>query len=822
VSHAPPLSLFILGTALLALAVSVWRARPGSPVNRRFGLQTAFLALWVFGITGLQGTSHLEAWGRLTFASAIMIAPAFLVFTRAFPAVAGWPHHALVRVLVVTGIVLAVLSLATPLLLMDVSIGSRGLERRTGLLYPIYPIYFLTTWAVGAAVFVTQWRRARSLARAQLQYVGTGIGIAAVGGITFNLLLPWIAGSSQYNWLGPYFTLAFAALVAHAIIRHRLMDLRPIIHRGLAYTVVTGVLSVSVIGATRFVLPGIYNASTGLNIFLIVGSALLLLTSPAQRLLKKAIDPYFYRGRVDHESALRAAMHRLAHLMEPATFAQHLRDIFRETLVPDSFTLLIPSTDESFECLASDLSPEVLDRVKSQLILFRNNNSTGFVTMLAAEPPTSPGIQALLSLGIEVLVILRRRGDIVGVALLGQRRSGDPYYAKDLAFVEALTELAAIALENTLLYRQRIHILEYSERLLESLDSAVIATDTSGRVTSHNPAAARLFHLAAAARDLNLGALPSDIGWAMSLAVRDHFLAREVEVRIDHPTRGTVPAILSTAVLRGDDRDIVGALAIVTDLSTVKALEQNQRRLEHLSLMARFYAGIAHEIRNPLAAISNFIAMLPDRFDDPEYREIASRLLPLEVGRITALSDRLRLMAPGVGGTLGPVNVRPIMLDIMAIHAPAAQDSNVRIVLRCPEILPLIAADPNQLIQLFVNLIRNAIEAMSEGGTIVFEATLARFSQEATLMIRIIDEGLGIAPEARARIFEPFFTTKSKGSGLGLAICREIVDFHGAQLTLKARDDSPGTVAEVQFRCIAIPARSHSFRIGSFDVSSQS
>src|SRR6185295_4762438 len=110
-------------------------------------------------------------------------------------------------------------------------------------------------------------------------------------------------------------------------------------------------------------------------------------------------------------------------------------------------------------------------------------------------------------------------------------------------------------------------------------------------------------------------------------------------------------------------------------LSAVKALEKNQRRVEHLALMARFYAGIAHEIRNPLAAISNFISMLPDRFDDAEYRDTASRLLPLEVDRITALADRLRLMAPGAGGTLAPVQIRSMMMDIVAIHAPATPDS---------------------------------------------------------------------------------------------------------------------------------------------------
>src|SRR3990172_2411593 len=131
-------------------------------------------------------------------------------------------------------------------------------------------------------------------------------------------------------------------------------------------------------------------------------------------------------------------------------------------------------------------------------------------------------------------------------------------------------------------------------------------------------------------------------------------------------------------------------LVVVTDLSTIKALERNQRRVEHLAIMARFYAGIAHEIRNPLAAISNFISMLPDRFDDPEYRDTAVRLLPLEVSRIVRLADRLRLMAPSEGGKLSVVSLPPLLNDIVAIHSPAAQEQQVKIQLQCPDELPRI------------------------------------------------------------------------------------------------------------------------------------
>jgi len=356
-------------------------------------------------------------------------------------------------------------------------------------------------------------------------------------------------------------------------------------------------------------------------------------------------------------------------------------------------------------------------------------------------------------------------------------------------------------LENALLYRQSIQMLEYSDRLLEALDSAVVAIDIVGRISSFNPAATKLLGVSDEYRGALMHVLPSEISWALVLALSGGWHPREIEVTIDHPVRGVLHVILSTDVLHDDEKRISGALAVVTDISAVKALERNQRRVEHLAIMARFYAGIAHEIRNPLAAISNFIAMLPDRFDDPEYRDTAVRILPLEVSRIVRLADRLRLMAPSEGGKLSVVALSPLLHDIVAIHSPTAQEQHVKIELRCPDELPKIQGDPGQIVQLFVNLLKNAIEAMPDGGTVTIEAdhSTGRVGP-SSIVVRVLDEGTGIDPTVRAKIFEPFFTTKPSGTGLGLSICREIADFHRARLVLLPRSViDGGTIAEVEF-----------------------
>jgi len=128
----------------------------------------------------------------------------------------------------------------------------------------------------------------------------------------------------------------------------------------------------------------------------------------------------------------------------------------------------------------------------------------------------------------------------------------------------------------------------------------------------------------------------------------------------------------------------------------------------------------------------------------------------------------------------------------------------VKIELRCPDELPNIQGDPGQIVQLFVNLLRNAVEAMPNGGTVTIEAdhSPGRVGPDS-IVVRVLDEGIGVDPTVRAKIFDPFFTTKPSGTGLGLSICREIADFHRARLALFPRSFlDGGTIAEVEFPCL--------------------
>jgi signal transduction histidine kinase len=785
-----------LATVLCGLAIFVWRARPESDINRYFGIYTVTMAGWVLGLAGLHGGENLEMWGRFTFASASTMPAAFLAFTQCYPTPSRWPPPWLLRLAFCFGIAFGFLSLTTPFIVYDVNITPDGLSRKTGVLYPGYSAYFLIGWTSALGVFVTKWRRASGMSRAQLQYLGAGVVIPVAGGIATNLVFPLLTGRSTSSWLGPYFSLLLVGIVGHAIIRHRLMDLRIVISRGLAYGILTlGVFAV-ILSTTRLTKWADGNIHIHSATLLFVVVALAMLTSPVQSVVNRLIDPYLYRGRIEYTSALRSATHRLSHLMQPRQVAEELRQILAEAVVPERFAMAArPSEAGPFEEL-TDGHPNLSELVAvAALLLEAPSSSALLVNPESATPAHRVAHETLRAAGVEVIMTLGRRGQLLGVVLLGPRRSGDAYFTRDLTFIESLVDLASIALDNALLYRQRIQILEYSNRLLESLNSAVVAVDVAGRLTSFNPVSQALLALSDRDKGANLTALPSEVGWALAFAITKSWSPRDVEVTIDHATKGLVPVILSTAPLHDHGNEIAGALVVITDLSTVKALERQQRRMEHLTIMARFYAGIAHEIRSPLAAISNFISMLPDRFDDIEYRDTAARLLPMEVARIVALADRLRLMAPSEDGKMSAVELCTLLNDLVTLHAPAVEEDNVKIVLDLQDSTTTVLGDRGQLTQLFINLLNNAAEAMPQGGTV----TIRCIASPDTVTVEVIDEGTGFPSSLRANLFQPFFTTKPQGTGLGLSICREIADFHRATLDLLARADYRGTIVRVTF-----------------------
>jgi signal transduction histidine kinase len=214
----------------------------------------------------------------------------------------------------------------------------------------------------------------------------------------------------------------------------------------------------------------------------------------------------------------------------------------------------------------------------------------------------------------------------------------------------------------------------------------------------------------------------------------------------------------------------------------VKALEAEVLQRERLSALGNLAAAVAHEVRNPLNAISMGLQRLKVEFQPTDDREQYSRLSDLmlgEVQRLNAIVEQFLSLARPIEIKAEALPVPEVLRELAALEDSAAKRSKVQIRVNAAPDLPPLKADPSHLTQVLLNLMLNGLQAMPEGGTLTLEAK----TSNSNFLIAVTDTGPGIAAEDRQRIFEPYFTTKPKGTGLGLAISRRLIEAHGGKLT---------------------------------------
>ncbi len=224
-----------------------------------------------------------------------------------------------------------------------------------------------------------------------------------------------------------------------------------------------------------------------------------------------------------------------------------------------------------------------------------------------------------------------------------------------------------------------------------------------------------------------------------------------------------------------------------------ESLREDLRRAENLAALGRLLAGVAHEVRNPLAAIRSTVQLwqrLPDRARTPASMEAVIG----SVDRLNDLVSRLLYFARSGHDARAPVDVNALVRDALELVRAQADGQKVTLAAELDPHLPTIHGSAQALQQVLLNLAANALQAMPAGGRLTCVSHW--LPEEGQVELRVKDTGPGVPASARDRLFEPFFTTRTEGTGLGLALCREIVRQHGGRIDLA---DS-GTGAEFVVR----------------------
>jgi two-component system, NtrC family, nitrogen regulation sensor histidine kinase GlnL len=349
--------------------------------------------------------------------------------------------------------------------------------------------------------------------------------------------------------------------------------------------------------------------------------------------------------------------------------------------------------------------------------------------------------------------------------------------------------------------------LDY-EALLAGLPDAVVGVDDALRVTLWNPAAEAL--LARSARRTVGRALkeifPPDTSLVRHLT--DTLATGESRSESGAVIEGgdgrPVHVSIVTAPLarRGD---VEAAVAVIRDITRLHQLEAEVRRGETLAAAGQIAMGLAHEIRNPLGAIRGAVQLMRRELgDDARLGEYTDVLLK-EVDRVNRIIEMLLDIGRPVTLRAVPLNVHQLLERVALLAEEMAGERGVQILRRYDPSLPPIMADEDRILQVFHNLVRNAIEAMEGGGRLTLVTRLSMdplftkvdlgHGQRSMAEIQVIDDGQGIPKSVRARLFTPFFTTKDKGLGLGLALCHRIVEEHRGAIQVASEAGKGTTVS---------------------------
>ncbi|RKD24365.1 hypothetical protein BEP19_08195 [Ammoniphilus oxalaticus] len=248
----------------------------------------------------------------------------------------------------------------------------------------------------------------------------------------------------------------------------------------------------------------------------------------------------------------------------------------------------------------------------------------------------------------------------------------------------------------------------------------------------------------------------------------------QIEFRCQHKNGNWVQFESRCMPVTGPRGDVEYIVIVSRDISERKKAEELALASEKLSVVGELAAGVAHEIRNPLTTLKGFIQMFQKGEIDPVYLDVISS----ELDRIELITNEFLILAKPQVVHYRVESLVSIIENVVAILTPQMKLNNIQVYTEFEQQLPQIKCEPSQLKQLFVNIMKNAIEAMPTGGIM----KLKIYRQEDYLLAEVEDNGCGIPGEIISRLGEPFYTLKEKGTGLGLMVCKKIINEHGGTI----------------------------------------
>lgn len=484
--------------------------------------------------------------------------------------------------------------------------------------------------------------------------------------------------------------------------------------------------------------------------------------------------------RLSHQDALArltALSRELAGAYRPATVIDRLVAAVTELLAPDRLTILALDVDTNRLQIAYHRGGE-RPHIDDPLLQLPMRRGPMVFSHHVLEQAARHGVTVMQDAAAWMGAPIQAVGRSIGVVAVASERP-DVYGPDELALLAAVVSQAAIALENARL----LHLLSSGKRqwelTVDAITQAICIVDERGIVRRANRVFADLVRLP-------VTALPGRSWMSMLPPAWASVVSQALAEPGPHEIRsGTRDYTVSCIRMEGAEDE--AAVLSFEDHTEKRHLQDQLIQSEKMSAIGQLIAGIAHDLNNPLASVVGFADFLAESGDVPPALAEPLRVIRQEAERAATIVKNLLSFARRQEGERHPQPLQPLLESVLALLKNEMMALKVETALFVESNIPDIEMNPNQIKQVFVNLLNNAAQAIASTGRSGHITVTAKRWLDG-VAVSVADDGPGIPDELLPRVFEPFFTTKTEGegTGLGLSICQGIIKEHGGRITLES------------------------------------
>lgn len=816
------LSLLIAGLGLF-----VFLRNPVNSINKRFCIFSSAISIWIafnFFIHLSLEAEIIIFRVRLVFCSAAFIPFTFFFFSSIFP---DLEEKHIDRYLTILFFSISIFFVV----FSSKNVDSVFFDKNTpyikhGKLFPLFWLYFISCMAYSLYNLYKKSINYYGIKRLQIQYVFLGVALSVFLGVVTNFTLP-LLNIWHAEMYVPLVSIPIPVAVAYAIVRYHLMDISVVIKRGTVYFILTIILG-GVYSVVGLFLSSILPVSEYKNtVTTITSTVITVLTLAFTRdYIQNIVEKTLFHIRYSHSKILSdstllfSSIHELNELLCNAI--QYLYDsvgIEKICILMNGAEAknYIPKASINFSSPES-LSLSCQDAIVTWLYQNRIVLSRDHLQRFARRKSDHFLEDTMASLGVEICIPVFQDEDLVGIILLGKKINKKIFTQEDIQMFLAFSGQLAMAASNARLYMGLREAKIYRDNILQCLKNGVIVVDNDGHVTIMNSEAKRILGLKET-NSILLRNTGDDISRAIGYTLKSDIEYQNIEILIDNGIK-KIPCGITTTRLKTEGGEVIGALAILTDLTELKLLQAEKQHADHLARLGTLSAHIAHEIKNPLVAINTYFQLLPYKKNDEEFHNDFQKIAVKEIDRINRIiEDLLDLAKPSkpVSQAMDPCSV---ITDTVNFLKNTAAEKNIGITTVFEEKNCQVLADEDKIKQVLLNILQNSIEALQIHGrievtTFVIENPFdyrkmaktkpgsvffsfapdsqRHISKSPYFVIKVYDNGTGISAEKVPHIFEPFFTDKEKGTGLGLALVYRILKDHYGFMYVESKEGS-GTI----------------------------